>query len=550
MFMLWQQWIDFKFKKANPNLEIASPSKIVQSQKPITTSESVSVPKISNNLNQAKPNTTDKPIANTLNQSIAISSTKTEDLINVETDIYTVAISKQGASIVYASLKKHKDNENKGEFVIINQQGNYQYSARSGLVSNTPGIKLPSHHTKFTFDQEQYVFSSGDSWTVQARAQMDYGVEVIKTYTFYRNRYIIDINFEVFNNTNQPLDYLAYYLLNRNGQLPKIGYFGLHTYTGPAYYTTEREFNKVSFDDIKSDPQDYRIVDDNGWVALIQHYFVSAWIIPTKTPRELFFQPEPNSNLFSAGLAARQPILQPNTNADTQAQIYIGPQDQDALAEIAEGLPLVIDYGLFTIFAEPIFWVMKKIHKYVGNWGWTIVLLTLLIKTLFFPLSAASFKSMAKMRKITPKMQRIRELYADDKQRQQQEMIKLYQTDKVNPLGGCLPILVQIPVFIALYWVLLSSVEMRNQPWIGWIQDLAKPDPYYILPVLYAISMFITTKLNPPPPDPTQRKILMAMPIVFSIIFFFFPAGLVLYWVVNNILTIFQQYYNNKKYGH
>lgn len=550
--MLWQQWGEFKNKKANPNpVSISSNASAANQSSSIASSlDGVGVPLIATNLNNQNPDI--KNVTPVINVGTSNNTNTGESLgnISVETDNFLIKISKQGANIVFVELKKQKKDDGEGGFVIIDAEGVYQYSARSGLVSNTPEVKLPSHNAKFIFEKDSFVFNDGDKWQVDARAEAQDGVEVIKSFIFYKNRYDVEVSYKIINNTANPLVYSDYYLLNRNGELPKVGYFGLHTYTGPAYYTAEQKFNKADFKDISKKPEKYRFVDNKGWVALIQHYFVSAWVKPEDTKREIFLQPEANSKLYSAGIASTPAPIAAGASATTSAKIYIGPQDQDILAKIAEGLQLVIDYGIFTIFAEPLFWVMKFIYSFVGNWGWTIILLTILIKAIFYPLSAASFKSMAKMRKVTPKMQRIRELYADDKTRQQQEMIKLYQTEKVNPLGGCLPILVQIPVFISLYWVLLSSVEMRNQPWLGWIVDLAKPDPYFILPVLYAISMFITTKLNPPPPDPMQRKILMAMPIVFSVMFFFFPAGLVLYWVVNNVLTIFQQYYNNKKYGH
>lgn len=562
LFMLFTQWQQFQFKKNNPNIPTQTTvetSSAVNSQNLNNTigasSDGVGVPRIGN----LGDNTSNLPnpinptnLTNPINSATPNNPNSIANNIEVLTDNFKVRIAKQGGNIVYAELVKHRASEGDGNIVIMDVNGVYQYSARSGLVTNNNNIKLPSHFTNFEFEKTNYDFTqeqAGESWQVRSQPIIDAGIEVVKVFTFYKNQYTIEVGYEIINNSDKPLDYSAYYLLNRNNELPKIGFFGLHTYTGPAYYTTERKFNKVDFADITKNPDKFRFKDNNGYVALIQHYFVSAWVLKPQQLREFFFQPEVGGRLFSAGLAFNSPTINVGSKDTISAKVYIGPQDQDHLNDVTDGLSLVVDYGIFTIFAEPLFWVMKHIYKLVGNWGWTIVLLTILIKALFFPLSAASFKSMAKMRKLAPKIQRLREVYPEDKQKQQQEMLKLYKTEKINPLGGCLPILIQIPVFIALYWVLLSSVEMRNSPWIGWITNLANPDPYFILPILYAVSMYITTKLNPLPPDPMQQKILMAMPIVFSVMFFFFPSGLVLYWVVNNIITIGQQYYNNKMYG-
>ena len=287
---------------------------------------------------------------------------------------------------------------------------------------------------------------------------------------------------------------------------------------------------------------------DNGWVALIQHYFVSAFIPQDKVQREIFTK-KVDTNLYAVGTILPLGTIAPGATASLDAHLYSGPQESHVLEKITPGLELVKDYGWLTIVAKPIFWLMDQIHKVLGNWGWTIIVLTIMIKLAFFPLSAASYRSMAKMKQVTPKMQSIRERFKADPQKMNQAMMELYKTEKINPLGGCLPIVVQIPVFISLYWVLLASVEMRNAPWLGWIHDLAAPDPFYILPVLMAVSMFIQTKLNPAPADPMQAKVMMFMPILFSVMFFFFPSGLVLYWVVNNVISILQQWVITKKMG-
>jgi YidC/Oxa1 family membrane protein insertase len=302
----------------------------------------------------------------------------------------------------------------------------------------------------------------------------------------------------------------------------------------------------VDFEKIAEGKIDHATKADNGWISMIQHYFVSAFVPPEKAQREIFTKKLDN-NLYAVGNILPLGTVAPGATASMDAKLYSGPQESARLEKVAPGFDLVKDYGLVTIIAKPIFWLMDQIHKVLGNWGWTIIVLTILIKLAFFPLSAASYRSMAKMKTVTPKMQAIRERHKSDPAKMNQAMMELYKTEKINPLGGCLPIVVQIPVFIALYWVLLASVEMRNAPWLGWIQDLSAPDPWFILPVVMAVSMFIQTKLNPTPPDPIQAKVMLFMPIIFSVMFFFFPAGLVLYWVVNNIMSIGQQWVITKK---
>jgi YidC/Oxa1 family membrane protein insertase len=314
------------------------------------------------------------------------------------------------------------------------------------------------------------------------------------------------------------------------------------TFTGPAVFTDAEKYQKVDFSAIADNKAKFAKTADNGWLAMVQHYFVAAWVPKEKTQREFYMRKVEGSNVFQTGVIVPVAEIAPGAKGETSVSLYAGPQEQSTLKQVANGLDLVVDYGWLTVVAAPIFWALEAIHKLVGNWGWAIVILTVIIKAIFFPLSAASYKSMAKMKVLTPRLMQLKERFGDDKQRLNQEMMKLYQTEKVNPLGGCLPILVQIPVFIALYWVLLGAVEMRDAPWILWIQDLASADPYYILPVIMMVSMFVQTKLNPTPPDPIQAKVMMAMPLIFGVMFFWFPAGLVLYWVVNNVLSIAQQW--------
>jgi YidC/Oxa1 family membrane protein insertase len=317
------------------------------------------------------------------------------------------------------------------------------------------------------------------------------------------------------------------------------------TYTGPAVYTDKEKFQKVAFGDIDKGKQPYPKNSNDGWVGMLQHYFLGAWLPKGDTPRE-FYTRQLQQGLYAAGVILPAGTVAPGASAAISVPLYAGPQEQQKLAALAPGLELAVDYGWLTVIAVPLFWVLQWIHGWAGNWGVAIIILTILIKLLFYPLSEASYRSMAKMRVVAPKLQRLKEQFGDDRQRMQQAMMELYKTEKINPLGGCLPIVVQIPVFIALYWVLLGSVEMRQAPFALWVTDLSTPDPWYILPILMGATMIIQTRLNPEPPDPIQAKVMKIMPVAFSIFFFFFPAGLVLYWLVNNVLSIAQQWHINR----
>ncbi|MEQ1883058.1 MAG: membrane protein insertase YidC, partial [Burkholderiales bacterium] len=340
----------------------------------------------------------------------------------------------------------------------------------------------------------------------------------------------------------------GYFQLVRDRKAPEGDSAMLPTYTGPAVFTKGENFQKVAFDDIDKNKAPYsKSLQEEGWVAMVQHYFISAFIPKDKSPREFYTSKLEPSGLYAAGVKVVGTPIPAGQKGVVSALLYAGPQHQDTLEKLAPGLQLVVDYGILTVIAAPLFWVLSWIHGWVGNWGIAIILLTVLIKLLFYPLQEASYKAMAKMKMIAPKMQQLKERYGDDRQRMQKAMMELYQKEKVNPMAGCLPIIVQMPVFIALYWVILASVELRHAPFYGWIQDLSSIDPWYILPVLMGASMIIQTKLNPEPPDPIQAKVMKIMPIAFSIFFFFFPAGLVLYWLVNNILSIAQQWHINRK---
>ncbi len=456
----------------------------------------------------------------------------------VTTDLVKARISTQGGDLVGLELLNYREQEDKAKnFVLFD--ANHHYLAQSGLI----GEGLPTHRSVFRHVAGATELAAGQNeLKVRLEADGPAGVKLAKVLTFKRGSYVVDVTWEISNGSDKPLAPHAYFQIQRDDVAPAGETRVMHTFTGPAVYTDAEKYQKIAFDDVAKGKAKFAKSADNGWLAMVQHYFVSAWVPQDKTPREFYMRKLDNGNIFQAGVIVPIAEVAPGAQASSTVALFAGPQEQAALKAVAEGLDLVVDYGWLTVVAAPIFWALQAIHQLVGNWGWAIIVLTVLLKLAFFPLSAASYKSMAKMRLVTPRLMQLKERYADDKQRLNQEMMKLYQTEKINPLGGCLPILIQIPVFIALYWVLLGAVEMRDTPWLGWITDLASPDPYYILPVIMIISMVIQMRLNPTPPDPIQAKVMMAMPFVFGIMFLWFPAGLVLYWVVNNILSIAQQW--------
>ena len=456
----------------------------------------------------------------------------------VSTDLLKATISAQGGDLVELELLRYKEHGNKDKNFFL-FEAKHQYMAQSGLI----GEGLPTHRSIFKRVEGPTELAEGaNELKIRLEADAADGVKVAKILTFKRGSYLVDVAWEIANGSAKAFAPHAYFQLQRNDVAPEGETMMVSTFTGPAVYTDAEKYQKIAFGDIASDKAKFAKTADNGWLAMVQHYFVSAWVPKDKTPREYYMRKLEGGNSFQAGLIVPVAEIAPGAKGETSVSLYAGPQEQAALKELSPGLDLVVDYGWLTVVAAPIFWALQAIHGIVGNWGWAIIVLTVILKGIFFPLSAASYKSMAKMKLLTPRLTQLKERFGDDKQRLNQEMMKMYQTEKVNPLGGCLPILVQIPVFIALYWVLLGAVEMRDAPWTMWIHDLASPDPYFILPVIMIISMFVQTKLNPTPPDPIQAKVMMAMPLIFGVMFLWFPAGLVLYWVVNNILSIAQQW--------
>lgn len=469
------------------------------------------------------------------------SDTAVQRSVTVETDMVRAEISAQGGQIVRMELKRHaaSGEDRSRNFVLFDDGMRHTYSAQGGLI----GEGLPNHRSLYALPEGDQVLADGeDAVVLRLRALEGRDAEVTKVLTFRRGSYVVDVSYEIINRSERPLSTHAYFQFARDGRAAEaVEVFGVSTFTGPAVYTSESKFQKVQFEEIDEGKAKFVPRSSDGWLAMVQHYFVAAWLPEQGTQRENYMR-KIGPDQYTAGVIMPVAAIAPQEAGKVSTSLYAGPQEQDHLDGIAEGLGLVVDYGWLTVIAAPLFWVLSWFHDLTGNWGWAIILVTVAIKLVFFPLSAASYKSMAKMRVLGPRMQRIKELYGHDKPRMQQEVMQMYRSEKINPLGGCLPILVQIPVFIALYWVLLGSVEMRHAPWLGWITDLSAQDPYYILPVLMGASMFIQMKLNPAPPDPIQAKVMLALPWVFTVMFLWFPSGLVLYWVVNNILSIAQQW--------
>lgn len=465
--------------------------------------------------------------------------------VRVYTDTYQIEIDTQGGDLRQAYLVKYpvslakKDEPTR----LLDDSKELLHIAQSGLRpgSGNTAVHTPDHYAIYQAEQDEYHLAEGqDELEVRLHWQDEHGVRVEKTYTFHRSEYVVDVVFRIHNQSEQPWSAHAYYQLQRERPSKGRSAFGIYTYTGGVIHAEELKYEKIDFDDMEKNALNKTLT--GGWAAMIQHYFVSAWV-PQQQVQHDYYSMAPGNNRFTLGMIDQGQQIAPGGEGQFEARLYIGPKLQDKMSEIADGLALTVDYGKLTIISDPIFWLLKQIHKIVNNWGWSIIILTMLIKLAFYKLSATSYKSMAHMRKMSPRMQALKERYGDDRTKLNEAMMKLYKEEKINPLGGCLPILVQIPVFIALYWVLLESVELRQAPWIFWIKDLSAMDPYYILPILMGASMLIQHRLNPAPMDPIQAKVMMALPIVFTFFFAFFPSGLVLYWVVNNVLSVAQQWY-------
>jgi len=459
--------------------------------------------------------------------------------VMVHTDNYRLQISLQGAGIVKAELVNYPVSikEPDRPFVLMDNSENLRFIAQGGLLSVAGA---PTHMSEFRADQEEYSLLA-DQTTMEVPFQWSSGdgIVVRKVYEFRRGDYQIGIRYEIINDSANNWTGQSYTQIKRNNP-GRSSMFGTYTYTGAVISSPESRYEKISFDDIEEQELQQDIVD--GWAAMIQHYFVTALIPANKSASYRYYTNVQADGNFAIGVLAPSVTVAPGETKTVQELMYIGPKIHKLLEKTATGLELTVDYGVLWFIAKPLFWCLSRLHELTRNWGWSIILVTLVLKLLFYPLSATSYRSMANMRKVQPRIMSIRDRYQNDKARLNQAMMQIYKEEKINPFGGCLPILVQIPVFLALYWVLLETVEMRQSGFIFWLADLSSPDPYYVLPLLMGITMFIQQKLSPAPPDPVQAKVMSVLPVVFTVFFAFFQSGLVLYWVVNNTLSILQQW--------
>ncbi len=464
-------------------------------------------------------------------------STATE--IHVKTDVLDIIISTEGGSLIQADLLTYPISLEEKDKPVRVLDRSKAYAAQSGLISTTAEL-APNHYAQFTASQNQYeLLEDSEQLVVPLIWTNSKGITVTKRYTFTRGSFLIAIDQEVDNQSGTVWKGNNYQQLTHGPNNTSSGMMGIQAYVGSAYYN--EKYEKISFSDMQDETLSNVI--QGGWAAMLEHYFVSAWIPPKEQKNTYYTNYISNGNRYIMGVKSPQQQIATGTKATFSNQFYVGPKNQAELEKISKGLDLTVDYGVFSFVSKPLFWIMQSIHNVVGNWGWSIILVTLLIKIVFFYPSAISYRSMAKMKKMAPKIKELNERFKGDPQAKQKATMDFYRKEKINPLGGCLPMLIQMPVFMGLYWVLLESVELRQAPWLAWYQDLSVLDPYYVLPLIFGASMYFQQKLNPPQMDPMQQKIFAFLPIVFTVMFLFFPAGLVLYWVVNNLLSIGQQWF-------
>ena len=476
--------------------------------------------------------------------------------IEVSTDVLRVQFDSEGASVSRVEFLKHADlTHPQQNMVLLDDSKERFYQAQSGLLSTVPGMAYPTHKTPMTVRPgPRTLDATAQELNLVFESPVMQGVKLVKTYTLKRGAYDMAVNHAVVNTSNQPVAPQLYVQLVRDGNKPAGESSFYSTFTGPAVYTELKKYQKVEFADIKKKKADFEKQSASGYIAMVQHYFASAWWLPVGLNRDISMDAvDIGAQLpdccYRTTMIAQLPEIKAGESYNLNATFFAGPQEENNLEALYPGLELVKDYGWLTILAKPLYWLLDQLNQMLNNWGWSIVALVVLLKAAFYWLNAHAYRSMGKMKAINPRIMEMRERLKDNPQQMQMEMMKIYREEKVNPMGGCLPIAIQIPVFIALYWVLLSTVEIRNAPWIGWVHDLAAPDPYFILPLLMTATTLLQTWLNPTPPDPMQAKLMCIMPLAFSVMFFFFPAGLVLYWLTNNILSIAQQWMINKQMG-
>ena len=470
--------------------------------------------------------------------------------ITIQTDVLKLTLDSEGGSVVKAEFTKHLDMFDKAKnFVLLDDNKDRVYLAQTGLIAGEAGGSFPTHKTVMRIMPGERSLKDGENeLVIRFESPEVGGLKLLKTFTLKRGSYAIAVKHEAVNVGAAATSAQLYLQLVRDGNKPPGESSFYFTFTGPAIYTEAKKYQKVEFSDIEKGKVDIEKTATNGYVAMVQHYFASAWILGDGINRDLFMR-KVDTNLYATGMITPLGSIAPGSSKTVDAKFFTGPQEEKVLEALAPGLELVKDYGWLTILAKPLYWLLDKLHSFINNWGWSIVALVVLLKAAFYWLNAKAYASMAKMKAVNPKITEMRERLKDNPQQMQQEMMRIYREEKVNPMGGCFPIMIQIPVFIALYWVLLSSVEMRNAPWVLWIHDLSSPDPFYILPLIMTLTTVLQTALNPVPPDPMQAKLMWFMPLAFSVMFFFFPAGLVLYWITNNILSIAQQWVINTRMG-
>jgi YidC/Oxa1 family membrane protein insertase len=476
-----------------------------------------------------------------------------KERVEVVTDVLKLTFDTEGGSLVRSELLNQVDMTDKSKnFVLLDDSKERVYVAQTGLIAgagSAAGATLPSHKTVMALVPGDRSLKDGAQNLVLRFESPDVGgVKLVKTFTLTRGSYVMDVKHEVVNTGTTAVSPQLYLQLVRDGNKPAGESSFYSTFTGPAVYTEAKKYEKVDFKDIENNKVDIEKQSSNGYVAMVQHYFASAWLLGDGIQRDLFMR-KVDTNLYAVGMITPMNDIAPGASKTVEARMFVGPELEKVLEKLSPGLERVKDYGRLTILAQPLYWLLDQLHSVIQNWGWSIVALVLLLKIAFYWLNAKAYASMAKMKAINPRITEMRERLKDKPQEMQQAMMKIYREEKINPMGGCFPIMIQIPVFIALYNVLLSSVEMRNAPWALWIHDLSSPDPYYILPIVMALTTMLQTSLNPAPPDPLQAKMMWFMPLAFSVMFFFFPAGLVMYWITNNALSIAQQWIINTRMG-
>jgi YidC/Oxa1 family membrane protein insertase len=544
MVLLWDQWQLYSGHKAT---FFPGPAKTAATANPQTPASGVpsAVPAINNGATSAQITGAAAPLA--INSSVV---TAPRERIVVTTDVLKLTLDTEGGSLVHAEFLKHADMADKSKnFVLLDESKERTYLAQTGLIAGAAGGVFPTHKSVMTvLPGERTLMEGSKELLIRFESPEVGGVKLVKTFTLTRGSYAVAVKHDVVNVGAVAVAPQLYLQLVRDGNKPLGESSFYSTFTGPAIYTDAKKYQKVEFSDIEKNKVDIEKTAENGYAAMVQHYFASAWLLGDGIKREPFMR-KVDTNLYAVGLITSLDNIAPGTSKSVEAKFFAGPQEEKVLEAMAPGLELVKDYGWLTILAKPLYWLLDKIHSFIGNWGWSIMALVLLLKAAFYWLNAKAYASMAKMKAVNPKITEMRERLKDNPQQMQQEMMRIYREEKVNPMGGCFPIMIQIPVFIALYWVLLSSVEMRNAPWVMWIHDLSSPDPFYILPLVMTLTTVLQTALNPAPPDPLQAKMMWFMPLAFSVMFFFFPAGLVIYWITNNVLSIAQQWVINTRMG-